>query len=203
MRDYVNSTQDFVRSHGYVEDFWGRRRRLPDINLPKYDIKKLNSISSFNPFLICDDKIEENDPLVEAYSKKLQSIKSKKDYDKIKEEAALDRIEIHDNSGFIAQAERQSVNARIQGGAASLSKIAMIKVYRDEELRSLGFKLLIAVHDELIGECPEENAQAVADRLTYVMKHAGEPTIKINFKCDATIEIYSPLSRQNRLIKSI
>ena len=188
VKDYVNRTQEFVKKNGYVEDFWGRRRRLPDVNLPKYEIKNLNAISSFNPFLECEDKVQENDPVIKQYSKLLESVKSKRDYEKIKKDALNDRVEIHDNSGFIAQAERQSVNARIQGGAASLSKIAMIKVYQDEELRRLGFKLLIAVHDELIGECPEENAQEVADRLTHVMKHAGEPTIKINFKCDATIE---------------
>ena len=45
----------------------------------------------------------------------------------------MENIEIHDNSGFIAQAERQCVNARIQGGAATMTKISMIKIHKDEE----------------------------------------------------------------------
>ena len=69
-----------------------------------------------------------------------------------------------------------------------MTKIAMIKVHADEELRKLGFKLLICVHDELIGECPEENADAVADRLCWIMKTSVEDDVVTPFKCDPTIE---------------
>ena len=43
-----------------------------------------------------------------------------------------------------------------------------------KKLKKLGFKLLICVHDELIGECPEENADAVADRQGRVAGDQGE-----------------------------
>ena len=95
---------------------------------------------------------------------------------------------VKDNSGFISQAERQSVNARIQGSAATMSKKAMIKVYRDQKLKDLGFKLMIAVHDELIGECPKENAEEVAERLSDLMKISALPEVQVPFKCDPTIE---------------
>ena len=49
------------------------------------------------------------------------------------------------------------------------------------------FKLLIGVHDELIGECPEENAAAVAERLSYVMRTCIEDKCNVPFKCDASI----------------
>ena len=39
------------------------------------------------------------------------------------------------------------MNARIQGGAATITKIAMRKVFDDEILNDLGFRLLITVHD--------------------------------------------------------
>ena len=97
-------------------------------------------------------------------------------------------IIIKNNTGFISQAKRQCVNARIQGGAATMSKKAMINVYKDEILNNLGFKLLLAVHDELIGECPKEHADEVAERLCEVMKNSALPECTVPFKCDPTIE---------------
>ena len=72
--------------------------------------------------------------------------------------------------------------------AATMSKKAMIKVHNDKTLNDLDFHMLIAVHDELIGECPAEYADQVAERLTDVMKHAAEPDVIVPFKCDPTIE---------------
>lgn len=63
----------------------------------------------------------------------------------------------------------------------------MIKVHHDKELNKLGFKLLLAVHDELIGECPAENQEAVAERLSEVMKISALPEVQVPFKCDATV----------------
>lgn len=69
-----------------------------------------------------------------------------------------------------------------------MSKKAMIKVHQDPELKALGFKLMLAVHDELIGECPEENADRVAERLCDLMKVSALPECTVPFKCDPTIE---------------
>ena len=93
-------------------------------------------------------------------------------------------IFLRDNSGFVAQAERQCVNARIQGGAASMSKRAMINVHNNERLKELGFKLLIAVHDELIGECPEENKEECKKLLSEIMINSALPDVVVPMKCD-------------------
>ena len=93
-------------------------------------------------------------------------------------------IRINDNTGFISQAERQCVNARIQGGAASMSKRAMINAYNSKELNGLGFRLLIAVHDELIGECPIENKEKCKELLTKVMIESALPEVTVPMKCD-------------------
>lgn len=68
-----------------------------------------------------------------------------------------------------ALAERQAVNTLIQGSAADLIKFAMLAVYRDEELRRRKARLLLQIHDELIVEAPEAEAQAVASRLAALM----------------------------------
>ena len=186
VKKWMDDSVNFAKKYGYVTDLWGRRRRLPDIQLPKYDIKDKKANSLFNPLLICKDR-EIKSNLVDKYKKKLSGVKYRKDIEKIKQEALKEGIEIKDNSGFISQAERQCVNARIQGSAASMTKQAMLNIYNDSELNRLGFKLLINVHDELIGECPKENAEECAKRLEEVMKSAAKDKCSCPFKCDADI----------------
>jgi DNA polymerase-1 len=107
--------------------------------------------------------------------------------DKVRQMAAEEGYEIVDNGGKIADAERQCVNSIIQGSAADMTKIAMNKIYRDEELRKLGYKLIIPVHDEVIGICPEENAKAVAERLEYIMIHIVDGFFTIQMKTDIEV----------------
>lgn len=68
-----------------------------------------------------------------------------------------------------------------------MSKLAMIAVHNDPKLKQLGFRLLIPVHDELIGEAPIENAFEAADRLNEIMIKTGEEMLD-NFplKSDST-----------------
>ena len=66
-----------------------------------------------------------------------------------------------------------------------MSKKAMILVNNDEVLNSIGFRLLIAVHDELIGECPVESAEIAKERLSTLMKQSAFPECKMPMKCDA------------------
>ena len=42
--------------------------------------------------------------------------------------------------------------------AADVTKKAMIAIANDKELQDLGFELELTIHDEVIGECPIENA---------------------------------------------
>ncbi len=71
-------------------------------------------------------------------------------------------------------AERMTLNTPIQGTAADLIKFAMIKV--DKALRE-NFpeaNLLLQVHDELIVECPEEIAEAVAKLMSREMEQVAK-----------------------------
>lgn len=189
VKEWVTKTEEDAKVNGYVEDLWGRRRRLPDIQLPKYTIKCDSISTTFNPLLYTEGKYNSNNQnLISKYSKKLESIKSRKEYQSLKSQALSEGVTIIDNGGFISQAQRQCVNSRVQGGAASMSKLAMRKVFDNQELRDLGFKILLQIHDELIGECPVENSEKVAEILTYVMKESAKPVVQIPFKCDATIE---------------
>jgi len=188
VKKWIDQTQLDAKKNGYVEDCWGRRRRLPDIQLDKFVLKNKNgsSVDNFNPLIGSKGLYSNtNSVIIDKYKKQCYSCKSKKELDELKSKALKDGIEIHDNGGFIAQAERQCVNARVQGGAASMSKRAMIAVYNDKQLRDFGFKLLIAVHDELIGECPIENQEGVKKRLSELMINSAKPECIVPMKCDA------------------
>lgn len=188
VKEWTEKTEKDAKVTGYVEDLWGRRRRLPDILLPKYTVKNTKPSTEFNPILYTLGKVNNSSvELVESYKKKLSKVKSRNDYQKIQQEAEKDGIYIVDNGAFISQAERQCVNARIQGGAASMTKVCMRKVFDDEELNRLGAKLVLQIHDEVIVECPKQNSEAVMNRLTYVMKTSVADKVQVPFKCDGYI----------------
>jgi DNA polymerase-1 len=58
--------------------------------------------------------------------------------------------------GVAAQAKRQSVNSIIQGTAAEIAKVCMIRSENDPDLRTLGVDLLLQIHDELIFELDDD-----------------------------------------------
>lgn len=189
VKNWQDSTKEFARKYGYVEDKWGRRRRLPNISLPTFSFEDINPViedTVFNPFIICENKQLESYKL-KNFKRKISECEKKAEINEVINTAREQGIIITDNRSKLNHAENQCVNARIQGSAATMTKKAMIKLYNDEELNNLGFKMLIGVHDELIGECPKENQDAVAERLTYIMKTVVKDEVCVPFKCDADI----------------
>ena len=76
-------------------------------------------------------------------------------------------------------AERQAMNAPVQGSAADLIKLAMLKVdarIREDELKA---KMLLQIHDELLLEVDEKDADKVARALSEEMTHAYELPIPL------------------------
>jgi DNA polymerase-1 len=67
-------------------------------------------------------------------------------------------------------AERTAVNSPLQGTAADLIKIAMIRI--DRKLEGRQSKLLLQVHDELVLEAPPEEAEEVAAMVKHEMENA-------------------------------
>ena len=189
VKKWIDETKNDASKVGYVEDLFGRRRRLPDLLLPRYKITtSKHQDHKFNPLLgINYSIIEEKPKIVKDYERMFSECRSLRDVNVLKERAQRDGLLVEDNSGFISRAERQCTNARVQGSAASMSKKAMINVYKDPTLRDLGFRLLIAVHDELIGECPTENADECAKRLSQVMIESALPEVQVPMKCDVEI----------------
>lgn len=80
---------------------------------------------------------------------------------------------INDKNRMIASnAERAAINAPIQGGAADIMKVAMIKTYKALKESKLDAKILLQVHDELIVEASEKDAEAVRVLIKESMENA-------------------------------
>ena len=69
-------------------------------------------------------------------------------------------------------AERAAVNMPIQGGAADIMKLAMIKVHKRLGESGLRTRLLLQVHDELMFEAPMGELDAVTNLVTEEMSNA-------------------------------
>ena len=74
-------------------------------------------------------------------------------------------------------AERQAINAPIQGTAADIIKLAMIELNRMITTNKLNAKILLQVHDELIFEIDGDNKEVSVDRIKSVMEN-----VHLNFK---------------------
>ena len=170
---YECSSKQMARDRGYVTTLFGRKRRLPDIQLPNYEMRYKNGspVSKFTYTQITN---------------KLNRLWFE-DRKKAIEEYAKDGLIIKDNGGFIARAERQCVNARVQGSSGEQVKLAIYNLATDEELNRLGFKVLLTIHDEVIGECPIETAKEASVRFKYIMEHTMDDYMTVPSKCDLTI----------------
>jgi DNA polymerase I len=85
--------------------------------------------------------------------------------------------------------ERACINAPIQGTAADVLRLAMIKIDNKIEEKNINANLLIQVHDELLLECQEKDVVNVQKQVSYEMEHASEPFLK--FSIPLTVDIKS------------
>ena len=121
INDYLETVKIQARETRYVETLMGRRRHLPDINHPNFNVR--------------------------------------------------------------GGAERMAINMPIQGTAADIMKLAMIRVQNRLDAEGLRTKMLLQVHDELVFETPEEEMDALKDLVFDEMPAAME--LDVTLKVDA------------------
>ena len=88
------------------------------------------------------------------------------------------------NANLRAFAERNAVNAPIQGTAADIIKIAMIRVaacLREEALRS---RMVLQIHDELLLEVPEDEIGKVREILVREMENVIKLNVPLTVECN-------------------
>ncbi len=94
--------------------------------------------------------------------------------------------ELSSSNGMMrAFGERVALNMPIQGTAADIIKIAMIKVWQCLKNQCLKARLILQVHDELIVEAPEEEANMVAGIVKREMENAVR--MRVNMQADVGI----------------
>jgi DNA polymerase-1 len=83
------------------------------------------------------------------------------------------------NQATRAREEREAINAPIQGSAADIMKLAMIRLPGALHTSGLQANILLQVHDELLLECPQEEISSTARLVQNVMENAYELSIPL------------------------
>ncbi|MBR7100441.1 MAG: DNA polymerase I [Clostridia bacterium] len=110
VKQYLNQTVEFAKANGYVVTLFGRKREIPELKSPNFNIRQFG--------------------------------------------------------------ERAAMNMPLQGTSADIIKIAMISVHNELKKRNLRSKLILQVHDELVIDAPQEEAQEAAAILKECMEKA-------------------------------
>ena len=89
------------------------------------------------------------------------------------------------SSNFMQRAfgERVAMNAPIQGTAADIMKIAMVQVHRALKEEGLDARIVLQIHDELLVEASEKDADRTIELLRETMKKAAD--LKVKLEVDA------------------
>lgn len=181
-----DNTIKHCKKYGYVVGIWGRKRRLPDMQLPNYGLQFLNATAYgtdtekaiLNSYALKVDKLNKQDEFL-----------SGSEFEKLLSEARKHNVIIVSNEDRIRKASCQAFNARIQGSSSTMTKQAMILIDKDPIMRECGARLVFQIHDELIVDCSEDKAEIVRDRLTYIMTHAVDVLgMDLPMRCDPVIE---------------
>ncbi len=94
-----------------------------------------------------------------------------------------------------ARAEREAINAPIQGTAADIMKIAMLAIPPALGKAGLSARMLLQVHDELVFECPQEEAEETSALVRRIMESAFRLKVPLSTEAKAGSDWYemSPL----------
>jgi DNA polymerase I len=117
VREFLDATVEYARTHGYVETIFKRRRYIPELRDRNFSIR--------------------------------------------------------------AFGERTAANSPIQGSAADLIKIAMIRIRDRLVSERLSAKMLLQVHDELVLEVPNEELDAATRLVKDEMERAAELSVPL------------------------
>lgn len=210
LRDFMFASQAFAKKYGYVETILGRRRHIPDMQLPEFEFKALPGyvnpdIDPLDPTTLVN-KAEIPERIIKQLTLEFKQYKYWGQIVKrTKQLYEEEHIKVINNKSKINDASRRVVNSRVQGSAADLTKMAMLALDKDSEWNEIGGRLLIPVHDELICEVPIEHWKRGGEVLSRVMCDAAN-FLPFPMKCDVTttirwygLEYPCPYSKPNSL----
>jgi DNA polymerase-1 len=140
-------------------------------------------ISAFGLSQRLDIPRTEAKELIDGYFESFPGVKKYMDacIEKAREEEYVETImgrkrflpDINSRNGMVrGMAERNAINAPIQGSAADIIKVAMINIFNRIQKEGLKARLNLQVHDELNFECPLEEKDQLAEIVKYEMENA-------------------------------
>lgn len=86
--------------------------------------------------------------------------------------------------------ERIALNTPIQGSAADIIKIAMVKVYNELKKRNLKSKLIIQIHDELVVDTAEDEIEEVKELMKDLMENSVDLNVKLSVDMNTGKNLY-------------
>ena len=114
----------------------------------------------------------------------MEEIKSKLEENGFVETLFNRRIYINDsnskNQRLKGFAERQAINAPIQGSAADIIKLAMVKIHKNLFNYKNDVSMLMQVHDELVFEIKENSIDKYSKIIQEIMERANLPRVSLN-----------------------
>jgi DNA polymerase-1 len=94
------------------------------------------------------------------------------------------------NYGLRAAAEREATNAPLQGSAADLMKLAMVRLDERTATESFDAVMILQIHDELVFEIPRAQLDAFSRLVKHEMEHAMELSVPIEVTLKAGANLY-------------
>lgn len=178
LRSLMISAQKDASTKGYVETILGRRRHLPDMQLPPFEFVAMPGYVNPDIDPLDPSTLKNKSTIPERIVKKLtEEFNSYKYFGQIArrtKELYEEKIKVINNRGKITDASRQCVNSIIQGSAADMTKMAILKLASNTEWNNIKGRLLVPVHDELICEVPIKHWEEGGRILSKTMSDAGE-----------------------------
>ena len=93
------------------------------------------------------------------------------------------------NRGIRSHAERAAINTPIQGSAADVMMMAMLKLHRNERLKEMGWEVILQIHDEVICEGPKESSDEAMDIVVSTMERPFEMPLRVKLEVDAKCDV--------------
>ena len=88
-----------------------------------------------------------------------------------------------------SRAKRKAINTPVQGGAADIVNMAMVKLCASEALWRTGFRLILQVHDELVFEGPRKNGDRADSLIRKIMSHPFKKSLRVELPVDSNREV--------------
>lgn len=191
VKKFVDDTHALAAQQGYVETCAGRRRRLPILMKPDFEISyKEGMAAEFDPldFNAEQKNIEVPKEVQRKWITRLERAYGFKQKVAVKAAAEEEGIIVREYKNLKSKPFRQSVNTVIQGSAGDMIKLAMVLLDSHKDFKKLGGKLKLQVHDELVPQIKNDhNVAKQKQTIRDCMLEAADMLISVPMNVDVDI----------------